>query len=447
MYKRIPRWFVAGCLLVVLTGLSGPLMAQDSDTAMQEEVTAVTDGLNYVWTLVAAFLVFWMQAGFAMVESGFTRAKNAVNIMMKNLMDFSMGTLIYFFLGFGLMFGVSAGGWLGVSGFALKGLPADLSDTWIACFLLFQTVFAATAATIVSGAMAERTKFIGYLAYSLVISGVVYPVFGHWAWGNLLISDQTPWLAGMGYIDFAGSGVVHMVGGVAALAGALVLGPRIGKFRPNGQVSPIPGHNMPLAALGVFILWLGWFGFNAGSTTAGTDLSIATIAVATNLAAAGGALSAMITIWIVTGKPDCGMTLNGVLAGLVGITAGCANVSFASSIVIGLIAGVLVVFAVLLIDKLRIDDPVGAISVHGVCGAWGVLAAGLFDNTGDASVMVQFVGIGACLVWTFSTTFVLFLVIKHTIGLRVTPEEEREGLDYGEHGANAYPNFESAYVR
>ena len=403
-------------------------------------IAAVQTHADYLWTLIAAFLVFLMQAGFAMVEAGFTRAKSAVNIMMKNLMDFSLGTLGYWAIGFGLMFGASKTGWFGTSGFFLSDFAKD-GEPWTLAFWMFQVVFAATAATIVSGAMAERTKFVGYLAYSVVISAVIYPIFGSWAWGSLF--NGSGWLEGLGFIDFAGSTVVHSVGGWAALAGAMVLGPRIGKYSKEGKAMAIPGHNIPFAAIGVFLLWFGWFGFNAGSTTAAiTD--IAGIAVKTNLAAAAGAVGAMIAAWALFGKPEASMSLNGALAGLVGITAGCANVSIASSVLIGFIAGILVVFSVLFIDKvLKVDDPVGAVSVHGVCGAWGTLAAGLF-NTGGFSIKVvgvQFLGIGAAFLWVFPTAFILFKVINATIGLRVSPEEEQDGLDVGEHGLEAYPNF------
>ena len=408
-------------------------------------IDLVQDHANFLWTLVAAALVFFMQAGFAMVESGFTRAKNAVNIMMKNLMDFSMGTLSFWAVGFGLMFGASATGWFGTSGFFLSGFTGEGTE-WVLAFWMFQVVFCATAATIVSGAMAERTKFVGYLLYSAVLSAIIYPIFGSWAWGSLL--DGSGWLEGLGFIDFAGSTVVHSVGGWAALAGALVLGPRIGKYTKDGRVRPILGHNMPLAALGVFILWLGWFGFNPGSTTT-ADKSIAMIFVNTNLAAAAGAVFALFTSWFKFGKPEVGMSLNGALAGLVGITAGCANVSPTSAIVIGAAAGVLVVFSVMFFDKIKIDDPVGAISVHGVCGAWGTLAAGLFDMGGFSlgTVGVQLLGIGACFVWTFPAAFLMFKLIDMTVGLRVSPEEELEGLDMVEHGGTAYPDFEvSSYT-
>ncbi len=395
---------------------------------------------NYLWTLIAACLVFFMQAGFALVEAGFTRAKNSINIMMKNLMDFSMGTLAFWAVGFGLMFGASGTGLFGTSGFFLSDFSVD-GDPWVLAFWMFQVVFAATAATIVSGAMAERTKFSGYLIYSAFISGLIYPVFGSWAWGGLFKGGG--WLEGLGFIDFAGSTVVHSVGGWAALAGTLVLGPRLGKYGKDGAIRPILGHNMPLAALGVFILWLGWFGFNPGSTTT-ADTSIAMIFVNTNLAAATGAVFAMATSWIRFKKPEVGMSLNGALAGLVGITAGCANVSPSGSIVIGAVAGILVVLSVLFFERIRVDDPVGAVSVHGVCGAWGTLAAGIFNMGGTSLgiIGVQLLGILACFGWTFVAAFILFKTIAVTVGLRVSAEEEMEGLDFSEHGGSAYPDFE-----
>jgi len=414
---------------------------------------------NIVWTCVAAFLVFFMQAGFAMVEAGFTRAKNSVNILMKNLMDFSIGSLVFFLVGFGLMFG-EGGGFIGTTHLFSGDLgTGDLvNGDWSWTFLIFQTVFAATAATIVSGAMAERTKFVGYLAYSVVITLVIYPIFGHWAWGSLLNGDASAgWLENLStpFVDFAGSTVVHSVGGWLALAGALVLGPRIGKYGPDGKPRAIMGHNIPIAALGVFILWFGWFGFNPGSTTtAGGDMGY--IAVTTNLAAAAGAIGAMVFSWVLFKKPDASMSLNGALAGLVSITAGCATVSPVSAIVIGLLGGVLVVAAVTFIDRvLKIDDPVGAVSVHGVCGAWGTLAVGLFNvvdpETGVGGLLVggsaaqlgtQFIGVLAAFAWAFGLGMVLFVAIKYTIGLRVSEEEELRGLDVGEHGMEAYSGFQ-----
>ncbi len=414
--------------------------AQPASEEKEIKASEVQKNADYVWTLVAAFLVFFMQAGFAMVESGFTRAKNAVNIIMKNLMDMSMGSIAFWAIGFGIMFGVSKTGWVGTSGFFLSDFAKD-GDPWTLAFWMFQVVFCATAATIVSGAMAERTKFVGYLAYTIGISAIIYPVFGSWAWGSLY--KGSGWLEGLGFIDFAGSTVVHSVGGWAALAGAIVLGPRIGKY-VDGKVNAIPGHNITLGALGVLILWFGWYGFNPGSTTAAiTD--IAKIAVNTTLAAAAGAIGAMIMAWIKFKKPEATLSLNGALAGLVAITAPCNNVVPGSAVIIGFIAGFVVVLSVLFIDHiLKVDDPVGAISVHGVCGAWGTLAAGLFNAEGVTLkiVGVQLLGIGAAFLWVFPTAYIMFMVIKGTIGLRVTEEEEFDGLDFGEHGIEAYPDFQ-----
>ncbi|MFP4104491.1 MAG: ammonium transporter [Phycisphaerae bacterium] len=401
---------------------------------------------DVVWTCVAAFLVFFMQAGFAMVETGFTRAKNAVNIIMKNVMDFAVGTIAFFVIGFGLMFG-NSNGIFGTDRFFGMGFDG----TWDFTFLIFQTVFAATAATIVSGAMAERTKFTSYLLYSAAITIFIYPIFGSWGWGNLLNGENTAWLADMGFLDFAGSTVVHSVGGWLALAGAIVLGPRIGKYGPDKKPKAIVGHSLPLAALGVFILWFGWFGFNPGSTTT-ADASIGYIAVTTNIAAAGGAVAAMLTAWCMFRKPDASMTLNGALAGLVGITAGCDGVSLFGALIIGIVAGILVVLAVTFIDRvLKIDDPVGAVSVHGVCGAWGTLAVGLFNTStglfynpeeGLAQLGVQALGVGTAFVWAFGIGMLLFLGLKYTVGLRVSADEELRGLDVGEHGMEAYTGFQ-----
>jgi Amt family ammonium transporter len=421
------------------------------------ETTAETNAvaINTVWTLVAAFLVFFMQAGFAMVETGFTRAKNASNIMMKNLMDFCIGSLAFWAIGFAIMFGASKLGLFGTSGFFLSSADPSTGDgLWQFAFWMFQIVFAATAATIVSGAMAERTKFSGYLIYSFFICALIYPIVGHWIWGG-------GWLAVKGMIDFAGSTVVHSVGGWAALAGAIILGPRLGKYNKDGSSNAIPGHNIPLAALGVFILWFGWFGFNPGSTTSGTNLSIATIAVTTNLAAAAGAIIAMFTAWKRFGKPDTSMALNGALAGLVAITAPCACVSPFSAVMIGAVAGILVVLSVEFIDKvLHIDDPVGAISVHGVCGAWGTLSVGLFAQAaygqssgigavnglffggGLSQFSTQLLGVISVFIWVFTTALILFLIIKKTVGLRVSDEEQLKGLDISEHGMESYSGFQ-----
>ncbi|MBN2484075.1 MAG: ammonium transporter [Candidatus Omnitrophica bacterium] len=429
-------------LLVAITAVIRPAWAEATP-----ESNAIA--IDTVWTLIAAFLVFFMQAGFAMVETGFTRAKNAANIMMKNLMDFSVGSIAYWAVGFGIMFGTSVLGLFGKNGFFLSTAnPATSEGLWQFTYWIFQTVFAATAATIVSGAMAERTKFNAYLAYSVCITAVIYPVVGHWIWGG-------GWLAAKGMIDFAGSTVVHSVGGWAALAGAIMLGPRLGKYNKDGSSNAIPGHNIPLAALGVFILWFGWFGFNPGSTTSGTNLSIAIIAVTTNLAAAAGAIMGMSVAWIRFGKPDTSMALNGALAGLVAITAPCANVSPLSAIIIGAIGGTLVVLSVEFIDKvLHIDDPVGAVSVHGICGAWGTLAAGLFAESayggidglffggGLGQFIVQLIGVASVFIWVFGTATILFGIIKVIMGLRVTPDEELKGLDIGEHGMESYSGFQ-----
>ncbi len=447
-------------ILATAVSADNATMAPSAEAAATSVTEALQANVNIVWTCVAAFLVFFMQAGFAMVEAGFTRAKNAVNIIMKNLMDFSVGTLAFFLVGFGLMFGASESGWFGTSHFAIGEIVGEGGSAWGYTFLIFQTVFAATAATIVSGAMAERTKFVGYLGYSFFICVFIYPVFGKWAWGSLLLEKGAGWLesVGPGFCDFAGSTVVHSVGGWLALAGAIILGPRLGKYGPDRRPSAIPGHNITLAALGVFILWFGWFGFNPGSTTTGNG-EIGRVAVTTNIAAAAGAVLAVIASWAKFGKPDASMGLNGALAGLVAITAPCYTVTPLGAMGIGAVAGVLVVFSVLFIDRvLKVDDPVGAVSVHGVCGAWGTLACGLFNaektlgigeanggllyGGGVAQLGTQLVGVAAAFIWAFGLGMVLFYALKSTVGLRVTPEEEVRGLDIGEHGMEAYSGFQ-----
>jgi ammonium transporter, Amt family len=441
--NRRHLWKLAVAVLVVgaVVAIAPAAFAEEAAPPPTPESNAAAIALvqthaDYVWTLVAAFLVFIMQAGFAMVETGLTRAKNAVNICMKNLMDFAAGSLAFWAIGFGLMFGASSTGLFGTSGFFFSDFAVD-KDPWLYAFWMFQVVFAATAATIVSGAMAERTKFSSYLLYSVFISAVVYPVFGSWAWGGLYKGGG--WLEHMGFIDFAGSTVVHSVGGWSALAGAIVLGPRLGRYGKDGKPRAMPGHNLVYATLGVFILWFGWFGFNPGSTTA-ANKDIALIAVNTNLAAAAGAVAAMLTAWFYLKKPDATMMLNGVLAGLVAITSPCANVSPTSAVIIGLIGGTLVVFSVLFFDRIKIDDPVGAISVHGVCGAWGTLSAGLFNAEGVtfAIVRTQVIGIVAAFLWTFTVMYVFFKLLSVTVGLRVSAEEEVDGLDFHEHGNDAY---------
>ena len=408
------------------------------------EMAELVQKIDMVWVLVAAVLVFAMQLGFALVECGFTRAKNSANIIMKNLMDFSIGSVAYYVVGFGLMFGATAGGLVGVTGlFRPETMGLEIFDALTpSVFIIFQTVFAATAATIVSGAMAERTQFRAYVIFSFIITLVIYPISGHWAWGG-------GWLSGLGFMDFAGSTVVHSVGGWAALVGAAILGPRTGKYTAEGKPNAIPGHNLPLGAAGVFVLWIGWFGFNPGSTVA-ANAEIGYIAMTTNLAAAMAAVVTMIITWIRYGKPDVSMTLNGALAGLVAITAGCNVVSFYGALVIGIVAGILIVFGVETVDKVfHIDDPVGAISVHLLNGVWGTLAIGLFATDGVglfygggfAQLGVQALGVLAFGAWTVATTFILFTVLKKTVGLRVSVEEERIGLDVCEHGTSAYPEW------
>lgn len=449
--RTIPKLLLIGLSLVAgLTVLTAVALAGDAATdnaaALESVKSELQLNLNIVWTCAAAFLVFFMQAGFALVETGFTRAKNAVNILMKNLMDFVIGSLVFFLVGFGLMFGAT-NGWFGTTLFGLSGVGQGSNWEWT--FLIFQTVFAATAATIVSGAMAERTKFVAYLVYSGVISLFIYPIFGSWAWGNLLLTDNQSWLAVMGFHDFAGSTVVHSIGGWLALAGALTLGPRYGKYSAEGKPNAILGHSMPLATLGVFILWFGWFGFNPGSTTAGNGM-IGYIAVTTNLAGAAGALLALITSWLVIKKPDISMTLNGALAGLVAITAPCDGVSPMGAIAIGSVAGVLVVLSVLFFDYVaKVDDPVGAVSVHAVNGLWGTLSFGLFSTSsglfyghGFKQLGIQLLGAGTAFVWAFGLGLILFWILKKTIGLRVSAQEELKGLDIEEHGNEAYAGFQ-----
>jgi len=387
----------------------------------------VSLAVNEVWLVVAAVLVMFMQAGFALVEAGFTSARNAGNIIMKNFMDFSVGAVTYWAFGFALAYGSSS-----LGGFLAWGEVFWFNDPSRASEWFFQVVFAATAATIISGAIAGRVKFSSYLLYTPFITGLIYPIVTHWVWGG-------GWLAELGFFDFAGSGVVHMLGGVAALAAVLVVGPRVGKYDENGKPRAIPGHSLTHGALGVFILWFGWYGFNAGSTLAAVGQNIAVPAVTTTLAAAAGAIGAMFVAWAITGKPDVGFTINGVLAGLVGVTAGTASVSFGASILIGLIGGALMVGSVIFLERVGVDDPVGAISVHGTVGVWGVVAVALFSD--DASLGPQLVGAAAIIAWAFALSFIVFKAIDLTAGLRVSREEEATGLDISEHGNYAYPEF------
>jgi Amt family ammonium transporter len=445
-------------LLVVLGVVPSVAYAQD---AADLKVAADT-----IWTMIAAFLVFWMNAGFALVESGFCREKNCVNILAKNFIVFAISSLAFWVLGFGLMFGNGSafvgqqGLWvLGgadnspAMGDAYQGVYKALSwtGTPLLAKFFFQLVFAGTAATIVSGAVAERIKFISFIVFSFLLVGIMYPISGHWIGGG-------GWLADLGFFDFAGSTVVHSVGGWAALAGILLLGSRHGKYR-DGRMYPIPGHNMSMATLGALILWLGWFGFNPGSTMAADGVMIAHIAVTTNMSAAAATLAATGTAWLVLGKPDLGMILNGTLAGLVAITAPCAFVTVGGSVIIGLVGGILVVLSVMMFDKIRVDDPVGATSVHLVNGVWGTLALGLFAAPGLAGgdaqpklglfygggaeqLISQLIGVVAVGVFTLVVSLIIWGLIKAIVSMRVSLEEEIEGLDYGEHGNRAYPDFQ-----
>ena len=413
-----------------------PLVIQDA-AAVESLAGAIKDDMGMLWMLLSGILVFFMQAGFTLVESGMTRSKNAVNIAMKNLLDIAVGSLTYWFVGYSLMYGDTSNGWFFWSGI-MQGEGADL---------FFQTMFAATAATIVSGAIAGRTKYSTYVIFSIVMTAIIYPIAGGWQW------QGSGWLTELGFIDFAGSSIVHAVGGFAALVAAYLVGPRIGKF-VDGKVMPIPGHNQILATLGVFILWLGWFGFNGGSQLAwgGDDaVGASTVVLITNLAAAAGALGALITTWIWYGKPHLAQSLNGALAGLVSITAGCGNMSAGGAVLAGLIGGIIVVFSIEIIEKkLKIDDAIGAASVHGVVGFWGTIVIGLWGIDGDTKIglfngggadqlIAQLTGGVAYAVWAVVLSFVVFGILKKTVGLRVTEEEEVAGLDISEHGSIAYP--------
>ena len=449
------KWLTASALAVLLLGLfAGPASAQDYEWTTQ-------DILDNTWLLVAAVLVLFMQAGFALVETGLTRSKNAGNIMMKNMMDLAVAGVVFFVLGFGIAFGDDAVGLFGTDLFFLKGADAYEGGFSTETFFIFQVAFAGAAATIASGAMAERTKFWTYFAFSIVMTGLIYPVVVHMFWGGGLIADLQIGNAKFG--DFAGSTIVHSAGGWAALMGAIFLGPRLGKYDKDGNPRAIPGHSMPLAITGVFILFVGWFGFNGGSELA-ADEFVPGIFVTTFLAAAAGALGSTAAITALTKKPDVGMAGNGLLAGLVSITAGTGTITPVGALITGFIGGLLVVASVIFIDRKGIDDPVGAVSVHGVCGVWGTLAVGLFAVNGDAFVdaafpledgteysasglfyggglnqlIVQILGIVIVAAWVLVTSGILFSVLKATMGLRVSEQEEIEGLDVHEHGAPGY---------
>jgi len=491
--RKWTKWIVCLAALLLVAGAVLPAMAADEvkpeaapavaapapatapaapaptfTKEMAESIASQKVAIDTVWVLLAAFLVFFMNLGFGLVESGFCRAKNCVNILFKNFVVFAVSSIAFLALGFGLMFGdgnplLGLKGLLFVTGAdnspalgaAYQGVYSALNWTGVPLWakFFFQLVFAGTAATIVSGAVAERIKFKAFIIFTLFMVGVIYPIGGHLIWGG-------GWLASKGFLDFAGSTVVHSIGGWAALAGIIVLGPRIGKYGPGGKVFAIPGHSMTSAAIGVFILWFGWFGFNPGSTMAADGPSIAHVATTTNIAAAAATLSSMLTAWILLGKPDFGMTLNGCLAGLVAITAPCAFVSVPSSLIIGIIAGVIVVLAVFFFDRIRIDDPVGATAVHLANGVFGTIALGLFaDPTvcpaaaaakrglllggGMEQLGPQLIGVGVVAVAVFGLSLAFWFVTKMLCGgIRVSEEEEVEGLDYNEHGNSAYPNFQ-----
>jgi Amt family ammonium transporter len=497
--KRLPKYIF---VLAMWVSLLTPVLAQDAappadatPDPIQVLTAASSDlrvGLDTVWVLIAGMLVFWMNAGFALVESGLARAKNCVNILAKNFIVFALSTIAFWAIGWGLMFG-DGNLWVGLKGLFFvsgadnspalgeaymamnpfsttryEGVYSAINWTPVPLFakFFFQLVFAGTAATIVSGAVAERIKFGSFIVFSVVLVAFIYPVSGHWIWGAGILGG-VPGESGLARLfgnfrDFAGSTVVHSVGGWAALAGVIVLGPRLGKYTREGKIRPIPGHNMTSATLGVLILWLGWFGFNPGSTMAAMNGSaIAHILLNTNIAAAMGSLGALVTAWTLLKKPDLSMVLNGCLAGLVAVTAPCAFTSIESGALIGFIGGVLVVLAVLLFDKLKLDDPVGALSVHLVNGIWGTLALGLFYNpeiaksvaaldTGlsrGAQFVQQLKGVILVGAFVFVASLLVWYAIKAVIGLRVSPEEEMEGLDIGEHGNDAYPNFQPVVER
>lgn len=456
-WRRVP-WLTLGSLLM----LCPAALAQAAGEADLQVA------LDTVWVLVTGFLVFFMNAGFCMLETGFCRSKNAVNLLAKNLIVFGLSTLAFWVVGFGIMFG-DGNPLFGFSGFLLQG--ADNSPAtneayrgvfsalaWTGVPLnakfFFQLAFAGTAATIVSGAVAERIKFLAFFVFSLLLVGLSYPITGHWVWGGGM-------LASLGFYDFAGSTVVHSVGGWAALIGAILLGPRRGRFQSHAVA--MPGHNLSISALGCLILWLGWFGFNPGSTMAADPFAISHIVVTTNIAAALGGLAATVTSWVYLSKPDLSMIINGVLAGLVAITAPCAFVNLGSAALIGLVAGVVVVFSVTFLDGLKVDDPVGAVSVHLVCGVWGTLALGLFSVTpgvypwysqgtgpgaglfmggGIQQLLIQLLGIAAVGAFTVTFSLVCWLLLRATVGIRVSEAEEIQGLDLGEHAMEAYPEFQ-----
>jgi Amt family ammonium transporter len=449
-------------LIIALLSLALPAMAVTPEENA-EQIGAVQTALTFVWLLVAGALVFFMHAGFSLVEAGLTRTKNTANILMKNAMTICLGILVYWGVGWAVMYGSSFAGLFGTDQFFLTGADNALWNSWF-----FQMVFAATGATIVSGAMAERTNFKAYLLFTVVMVAIIYPVYGHWVWSGAdlaLLSGGDSFLVkwlGAAFHDFAGSGVVHSIGGFAALAGVIVLGPRIGKFK-NGKAQAIPGHNLTMAFLGTFILMLGWVGFNGGSTLNGNDPFMNLVIVNTFLAAAAGAVTAMLITWKKTGKPDPSLTANGILAGLVSITAPAGSVENWAAIVIGIIGGIIMIAGVFFNEnRLKVDDPVGAIPVHGYCGSWGLLSVGIFSvgigngiladaayaagapgllYGGFSQLLIQIAGILIAFVWAFGVSYIVFKILDALVGLRVSEKEEIQGLDISEHGVNAYPEY------
>jgi ammonium transporter, Amt family len=434
--KLAMRYSLFGLFILPLLGLATP------EAYAADGVSAEMFTVNNTWMMTSAFLVFLMHLGFATLEAGLTRSKNTVNILFKNTAIPAIGLLTYALIGFNLMYPgtFSIGKFFGFAGFGIGTGEDGVTSAYNAGYtywtdFLFQGMFAATAATIVSGAVAERVKLSSFLVFSVLYVGIAYPLMGSWKWGY-------GWLNDLKFYDFAGSTLVHSVGGWAALIGAIILGPRTGKY-VNGKSRPVMGHSMPLAVIGTFLLWLGWFGFNGGSVLSANPGPVSYVLVTTCLAASAGIIASMITSWTIQKKPDLSMILNGCLAGLVGITAGADSVSIPSSILIGLIAGTLVVLSVLFIDQLKIDDPVGAISVHLVCGVWGTLAVGIFSTNPDHSFMIQLLGVGAYAVGSIVFASVFFLIVKSVMGLRVSEHEELRGLDVGEHGMEAYSGFQT----
>jgi Amt family ammonium transporter len=434
--NAINKVFKAAVPLAIVVGLAGAAWAED-------EISAEMFTTNNLWMMISAALVFIMNLGFATVETGLTRAKNTANILFKNAIIPCIGVVTYALVGFNLMYPGDFNGWLGFAGFGLFPDEAGVTSAYNVGYtfwtdFLFQAMFAATAATIVSGAVAERVKLSSFLIFSTIFVAFVYTILGSWKWGG-------GWLNDMGFYDFAGSTLVHSVGGWGALAGVIVLGPRLGKYTKDGRMHPIPGHSLPLATIGVFLLWLGWFGFNGGSVLSADPALVSLVLVTTTLSASAAGITATLTSWGTTGKPDVSMALNGILAGLVGITAGADQMAMWSSLIIGSIAGVLVVYSVMFFDKVKLDDPVGALSVHLVCGIFGTLAVGLFGaKAGMEQLTIQLVGVVAYGIGAFASAMLIFGVLKATMGLRVSPEEELEGLDWGEHGMMAYPDFQQS---